>query len=241
MNNSQKVKILILGGESSLAQKLIPLINTNVYEVNATFKGLSKKTKSTLNANWLSLDLNNEKSLEKFLAISSKLDFDILISLIGKTSSLNYMSDENLVFEYLKTYVYNQSHVIFDLVEQMKKNKTKNRIIINISSRSIEYGSFDILYAQSKSSIDVLVKSLNKSAGEQIKFFNVIPGLIKGSRMYNEMPLDVRASHEVRSNGTLLTSDQFAKFLVNLVEGKFIPDLPIRQDGINVYVGPEYR
>lgn len=241
MNLMTKTNVLILGGQSSVSQRLIPLVNRDFFNVYATYRGSNKVNSASLHTEWLYLDIADKNCIEAFLLETSKFKFGVILSLIGNTSNLDYKSNNKLVTKYLETYINFQSLIINELITQMNNGEGKNKIFINISSRSVSYGSFDVLYAQAKSAIDVLTKSLSKLYGNKIKFFNIKPGLIKESKMYHEMKPEVRKSHELRSEGKLLTIDQLCEFLIDFIESQCSAYENSKYDEVDIFIGPQYK
>lgn len=89
--------------------------------------------------------------------------------------------------------------------------------IIMLSSVSGQRGSFDPIYAASKSAVLGFVKSLATNLGPNKRINTIAPGLIKDSAMYNQMSTERQELH--RNNTpikSLLEINDLAKIIVDI-------------------------
>jgi hypothetical protein len=92
-----------------------------------------------------------------------------------------------------------------------------------------------------KSSIHSLIKSLSKLYAPKIRFFNLIPGLLKDSSMFLAMDLDLRANHQFRAGGRLMTVGEFAQYLNEFVLDNLYYSEAKNDHEVDINVGPQYQ
>lgn len=205
-------KVLVLGGSSSVAENFLIKALTEGYEITATTR---KKEfcleKSSLR--WEYLDLDSEHSILNFIASVSEIKFDVILDFIGKTSK---SESQNFDFADLNNYFKSQitNHVY--LLLRIKELLSVNGSLIYLSSRSVEYGSFDIPYAASKAAIHNSFFSLKNKLLSGQKIINVLSGLIEDSTMFKEMSTETILSHQKRAGAELITIEKFAVELIEL-------------------------
>jgi hypothetical protein len=87
----------------------------------------------------------------------------------------------------------------------------------------------------SKSALEGYVKSVGKFTKNSANLNAVSVGLIKGSKMYLEMPNHLVVSHEKRSNNSLLDLKELSTLIFNLTNKKSL------SSGQIIYLGPQYE
>lgn len=230
-----------MGGHSSIGQLFISQVRSDDFNIYATCSNSELLENKFSMHNWYELNLKSQDSIDLFLLNIQNISFDVIITLIGKTSDLEFNALDTLISNYLETYISRYSYLIREIVKKINASNKRNVVFINISSRSAIYGSLDIFYSMAKSSIHALIKSLSKLYSPRIRFFNLVPGLLKDSNMYFNMHASLRASHELRAGGNLLTAEEFALFLY-----RFLLDIYNSSNSENGYevdikVGPQYK
>jgi NADP-dependent 3-hydroxy acid dehydrogenase YdfG len=205
-------KMLILGATSSMARPFLELALNKGYEVTATTR-TSKNFPEGLGLNWEYLDLDSEESVNKFINLTSNLKFDFIFDFIGKTSNLGYQKFELMdVEKYFSSQITN--HIF--LLLKIQKSLTSDGSLVNISTRSVKYGSFDILYAAAKAAVHNSVFSINDKLQGKQKTINIVSGLIENSTMFNQMSPENINSHRNRARTELITIEVFAKELIKI-------------------------
>jgi short-subunit dehydrogenase involved in D-alanine esterification of teichoic acids len=127
--------------------------------------------------------------------------------------------------------------MILGIVEMVVSREKDKVLFVNVSSRSVLFGSLDPLYAMAKSAIHSLIKSLSKLHSLNIDFYNLVPGLLKNSRMYLDMDPYLQSDHEKRSGGKLMSVDDFALYLKQFI----LTNHRAYADEIDIRVGPQYK
>jgi short-subunit dehydrogenase involved in D-alanine esterification of teichoic acids len=241
MNSPQRLNILVLGGQSSIGQLFLSQVAANDFNIYATCSNIELLEKKFLKHNWYELNLNSQDSIDLFLLNTQNISFDAIIALIGKTSNLEVNSSNALIFNYLETYIYKYSYLIREIVKKISTNGKENVLFMNISSRSAIFGSLDPFYSMAKSSIHALIKSLSKLYSPRIRFFNLVPGLLKNSTMFFNMHASLRADHELRAGGNLMTAEEFALFLYRFVLDNYHGSNFKNGYEVDIKVGPQYK
>ena len=227
-NNS---KLLILGGTSSFAGELINNAKNKNYEVIASFREPSKVPEKS-EIELFQLDVQHLKSIEKFLTQIDNYKFSRIVCLIGSLSEIQSINSYKVSAKYIETYVTN---IVYLLDNLLLANRAKHNCkILLVSSRSAKYGSFDYYYAIAKASIEAYAKSKSKSK-PQIRINALSIGLVKGSKMFNEMPKEVSNTHKKRTNDKLVTIPEVAKEIIDIFDRNAI------DSGVTLYFGPQYE
>jgi short-subunit dehydrogenase involved in D-alanine esterification of teichoic acids len=237
MIDPQKPNLLLIGAQSSIGQHFLLLNLGEHYNVYSTYS--SNSVLGQQNARQLSfvLDLENAISIESFMQELLDISFDVVIFLIGKTSKLSLNSSDDSISNYLDTYIRNYAKLIFGIAEKVATWNKDKVLFVNISSRSVIYGSSDPFYAIVKSAIHSYIKSLSRLYSSNIEFHNLVPGLLKNSRMYLDMDLQLQSDHEKRSGGKLMSVDDFALYLKQFI----LINHKSHTDEIDIKVGPQYK
>lgn len=237
MIDSQKPNLLLLGAQSSIGQHFLSLNLEEYFNVYSTYS--RKPVLGDQNENQFCFELNLElvESIESFLQQLEGISFDVVILLIGKTSKFTLTSADDLYSNYVNTYILNYSKMILGLVELIVSQEKNKVLFVNISSRSVLFGSLDPYYAMAKSAIHSLIKSLSKLYSPNIDFYNLVPGLLKNSRMYLDMDPKLQVDHEKRSGGKLMSVDDFALYLKQFI----LINHSAISDEIDIRVGPQYK
>jgi len=237
MIDPQKPNLLLLGAQSSIGQHFLSLNLGEHYNVYSTYS--SKSIFGRQNAKEFSfvLDLEVAKSIESFLQGLLDIRFDVVIFLIGKTSKLSITSSDDSISNYLDTYIRNYAKLIFGIAEKIAIRDKNRALFVNVSSRSVLYGSLDPFYAIAKSAIHSYIKSLSRLYSSSIDFHNLVPGLLKNSRMYLDMDTRLQLDHEKRSGGKLMSVGDFALYLKQFI----LINHKMHVDEIDIKVGPQYK
>jgi short-subunit dehydrogenase involved in D-alanine esterification of teichoic acids len=237
MIDPQKPNLLLIGAQSSIGQHFLLLDLGEHYNVYSTYS--SNSVLGQQNARELSfvLDLEIAISIESFMQELLDIRFDVVIFLIGKTSKLSITSSDESISNYLDTYIRNYAKLIFGIAEKIAIRDKNKALFVNVSSRSVIYGSSDPFYAIVKSAIHSYIKSLSRLYSSNIEFHNLVPGLLKNSRMYLDMDPQLQSDHEKRSGGKLMSVDDFALYLKQFI----LINHKMHVDEIDIRVGPQYK
>lgn len=205
-----KKKLLIIGGNSSISKSFQKLFNKNYLIYTTTTKKNSKK-------NCFFLDLNNDVSILKFVKNIKKIKFDnILITsgiIYGKT-----VTDYN--FEKINTLFNINVIGIIKILSKLLSKKTKKKLnIIFISSISERKGSFDEVYASSKSALSKIAKSLSINYGSNLRVNVIAPSVINKTKMHKMMSKkNVNKILNSTPNKKILNRDDLAKIINDIFQ-----------------------
>ena len=240
MNPSQKLNILVLGGQSSIGKHFMGVFDKNACNVYATTSVEIASLPLPTYVHWFSLDVTKEESVQLFLNNTSGIAFDVIINLIGKTSEISLNSTVQVVSKYFNSFITNCSMLLIGLVRRLPLGSGRKPLMINVSSRAVKYGSLDPFYSEAKSAVHGLIKSLNKVYESEIHFYNLVPGLLENSTMFENMGLNLRNQHRERAGGSLMSVAEFANFLNEFVLDRFDSKEIKKILDTDVMVGPQY-
>lgn len=232
---AKKLNLLMVGGSSSIGQSFLDLNLDEQFNIYCTQSSNTLKTIPKYEYKNFYLNLALESTIDSFIEELKNINFDVIILLIGKTSGLNLLSSRSLISDYFQTYIRNYCFLISEIIKSIRRYNVDKAVLINISSRSVIYGSLDPFYAMSKSAMHTFIKSIGKSESAILSAYNLVPGLLKNSSMYLEMPSTLRVDHDLRAGGNLMTVDEFAYYLYQFIveDKKGIKEIDIK-------VGPQY-
>jgi short-subunit dehydrogenase len=104
-----------------------------------------------------------------------------------------------------------------------------------MSSRAAYAQSFDPYYAATKGALESFINSLSRHLKPAQSLVSVRAGLIRESRMFFEMPADVRLKHMEISGNSLIDLNLACEEI-----WKLDPKMTLKHNGEVVYVGPKY-
>ncbi len=214
MNNPHS---LIIGGNTSLSDEIIKLFFKNNHRVTVTYHE-TKPEKTTLDC--VKLDCNSDESITNFTFQCNKLP--PLKNLIFLTGILPGKSIHEYSFQEINNVVNINLNSIAKIISSFTNHFVPNSQILLMSSISGQCGSYDPIYAASKSAIIGLGKSLAKTLAPHTRTNIIAPGLIDQSTMFLEMKYERREYH-IRNNpmNRLLPKDSLAKIIYELTTEKW--------------------
>ena len=215
-----KRNIIIIGASSSIGHAVVKNFQKNGDKVIATFNKNKPKAKYS-NVCYEKLDLSSKSSIKTFAKSNNKEleKIDIIIflpSLLPGKSLDDY--DIDLIYEVIKINFASQAL----LFKYLQKSLSKESSVLFMSSISSMRGSYDPIYAASKSAINGFVKSLAKWGSPHSRVNAIAPSLIKNSSMYFEMNPDRRDAHISESpKKTLISINDLADIILELCDTKW--------------------
>ncbi len=226
--------MLILGATSSLARPFLNVAHDGGFGITATNRS-SVNLFENSNLKWLPLDLDSQNSINSFLESIANNKFDLIIDFIGENSQFDLNNLElTKLNKYFSAQIANHTFLLLKIHSLINPKGA----LINISTRSVKYGSFDIPYAAAKSAIHNTVFSLRDKFLENQKVINIVSGLIENSSMFNQMTLENISSHRKRAVKELLTPVEFANTLIEICKN-------IQSNEYSNYseilIGPDYE
>ena len=138
----------------------------------------------------------------------------------------------NQLKKYFNEQLVNAVYLIGKLCAHLDDSKTST--IGVVSSRSALYPSFDFCYAGMKGALASYVSSLSKQLPTNKKSLVIVPGALLHSKMFNQMPREIQKSHLDRSNESLLSVENAASEILNILTSNF-------ESGSVVEIGPSYK
>lgn len=206
-----KKKLLIIGGNSAVSKAFIKNFK-NSYDIYSTYSDKGKKSKKNFK-----LDLTKDQSINEFCKF------------INNTKFSNILVCSGIIYgNKINQYTFDQINKIFNvniigLVKLFSKlifkNTLKKTTIIFISSISGRKGSYDEIYASSKSALIMLAKSISKNYGGFLRVNVIAPSVIKNTKMYKMM--SKKNSSKIKKmtpNNQLLNLNNFSKIINDIFQ-----------------------
>lgn len=223
-------KVLIIGGTSSLASKIIECAQVDGYELYCTTR--RNKFEDNHKVTWLNLKLESLDSISDLLTQIREEKFERIIVLLGAVTNRDYFQIQyEEIAEYYRTYLTNLNYLFTKLISHLEELGN----ILLMSSRAASNPSFDAHYSAVKSGLEGYVRSSVRVLSPMQSAVTVSSGLILNSSMYKDMDESIRESHEERSQGKLLELEEAGSLLWALT-----PDKTIGYSGTTIRIGPDY-
>ena len=146
------------------------------------------------NKNQIFLDLENKESINKIIDLIPLLDSVIFCPGILLGKGLEEYDDP----EILNVFQINVLGPIEILLKIKEKLNNKCSIVF-IGSIAGSAGSFDEVYASSKSALNGLIKSLAKKSKNAIRYNIIAPGLIANSSMIKNFTQNEIENHKLQT------------------------------------------
>ena len=200
-----KKKLLIIGGNSNISKSFQKHFKTK-YNIYLT------TTKKIPNKKCFQLDLNNDVSIIDFVDSIKKKKFDNILICPGIIYGKKIT---DYTFEKIDKLFNINSIGIIKLLSKILIGNVKDKTnIIFISSISERKGSFDEIYASSKSSLSKIAKSLSVNFGNSLRINVIAPSVIRNTKMYKMMNKKNISKIQMNTpNKKLLNLDDLAKII----------------------------
>lgn len=208
-----KKKCLIIGIKSSLGTAIGKVFRDSNYDVIGT----SRKFKSNLNPEEIFLDFENIESLNNLYKNIPDIDSLIFCTGLLPGKELEEYDDDtiNNVF---------QSNIIGPIMvlNRIIKKLNKRCNVLFIGSISGSAGSYDEIYASTKSALHGFIKSLAKKSKNSIRFNCISPGLIENSKMIEGFsPIVIENHKQETPTNELNKLDDIAKVCFDISQEKW--------------------
>jgi len=212
-----KKHTLVIGGTTSLSESILNVFNQNSHSITSTY--FTRKPDIPF-VNWIKLDCNSNDSIANFANIFSTLTN--LTNLIFLTGILPGKSIEDYTYEEIDTVININFNSVAKVISSLTNHFNPGSHILLMSSISGQKGSFDPVYAASKSAIIGLGKSLSQTLSPKTRTNVIAPGLVEQSSMCNQM-LPERRQYHVDNNPcrNLLKRNALAEICYELTTEKW--------------------
>ena len=212
-----KSHTLVIGGNTSLSEGIQSIFTQNAQEVTSTYH---KQKPDNDSVNWISLDCNSDQSISDFNLECKNLS--PIKNLIHLTGILPGKSANEYTYDEINRVMNINFNSVAKIICSLTNNFASNSHILLMSSISGQRGSFDPIYAASKSAIVGLGKSLSQTLSPLTRTNIIAPGLIDQSSMCNEMIPERKKQHEQNNPlNTLLNKDSIAEIIYELTTEKW--------------------
>ena len=212
-----KKHTVIIGGTTSIAKDILNVFNKNNHKITTSHfsnESLVSEFKS------IYLDCENNDSIFNFH--NEILKFPLIDNLIFLTGILPGKSLNSYALNEIDCTIninFNSIAKITNLLHNHFKPKSQ---ILLMSSISGQRGSFDPIYAASKSAIIGFGKSLSQTLAPTTRTNILAPSLVNHSSMYDEMAAERRDFHKKDNPlNQLLTKKKLADIIYELTTDKW--------------------
>tara|TARA_B110000008_G_scaffold277624_1_gene319360 strand:- start:309 stop:1001 length:693 start_codon:yes stop_codon:yes gene_type:complete len=214
MNNNHT---LIIGGTTSLSEQVINIFIQNDHKVTTTYH----KTKvENSNVDLIKLNCDSDESILDFNLDCKKKP--LLKNLIFLTGILPGKSVQDYTYEEINRVMNINFNSLAKIINSLSNHFISNSQILLMSSISGQRGSFDPIYAASKSAIIGLGKSLSQTLTPVTRTNIIAPGLVEQSSMFNEMKTERKEYHEKNNPlNCLLQKEAVAEIIYELTTEKW--------------------
>ena len=208
---------LIIGGATSLSEPILNIFAINDHRVTTTY---NIKKPGNDNVNLMRLDCDSDNSISNFTLEIKKLP--PLNNLIFLTGILPGKSIQEYTFEEINKVMNINLNSVAKLICSLSNHFIENSQILLMSSISGQRGSFDPIYAASKSAIIGFGKALSQTLTPVTRTNIIAPSLIDQSSMFNDM-LPARKKHHIKISplNNLLTKEALAEIIYELTTDKW--------------------
>ncbi len=208
-------RMLILGGNSSLASDLILRASLIQTDVDVTVSNLDQGPRNSLgHSKTFQLDLREAKSCENFSRSLVPGIYDYIVSLIGATSGIPIESSTYSDIE--KVFQINVIGVLSILPSLQRALNATGRMCF-VSSSAAKGNSFDVAYAASKAALSAAAQSYSLRVPAAQAIFTIEPTAIEKSKMFGEMSPETQNKHRSRAQGELLQISQVNSKIIELL------------------------
>lgn len=218
-------KALILGASGGLGREIARALIEDGYEVIGTYK--SKRGENS-KVKWLSLDIDNEESLEEFLKSISREKIDFFTSTIARTRTLGKF--ENLSEEVFKGELETNLIRHITIAKKISKLMNEESNIIFILTRLLDGSEKNMSpYIISKYALLGLMKSLSAEWKERrIRVNAISPGMMDTKFAWTvdfgkgagEIPRALK-EREI-NNKVMITPGMVAKKIIEIIKDEKI-------------------
>lgn len=217
-----------MGGTSRIFEGIRDKAIHSGYQVYGT----TRVPTGLIDHNFFRLDLANKESIDDFQFQLGEFKFQRILILTGE-SSFRYSEglDALNISKFYETHLINTIAVIENLTGRLSESGN----LIYVSSIAALRSSYDYHYSAVKAGVAAYIKSKSRFLGAKQSMFSLAPSLIIGTRMYDDMSVDTKASHLVRNHGRISTIDELNNFIWSLE-----PDGTTILNGQMVPVGNDY-
>lgn len=199
---------LVIGADSSVGYELLKYFSKQGYRA----LGTTRRNENLRDQNILSVNFDDPISLNEM--ISEVGSIDIVIFCIGflPGKEIREYSDDDF-FDVLNSNVL----LVMKVLRSLSAKINRDGVVLFMGSIAGSAGSFDEAYAASKAALVGLTKSLAKKSKNGVRFNCIAPGLIKGSRMFEDFTAEEVERHEQQTPvGKLLALEDLVRICFDI-------------------------
>lgn len=203
-------KVLIIGGDSSLCEGIISIMENEGYDIDMLTYFDNKKINKKYN--WHHLDLMNEESVDSFINIPKDNYYDKIICAPTYNSGTNnpFITNRKYLSDVYGKFVINYMIIIRSLLKKI----TKDGHIIFISTISANVPTDMVDYSATKSAIQAYVSSISKKTKGGQAVYSIAPGMIYDTPSFYERDEE----HSIEPAERLIKKEEIAKIILNADE-----------------------
>mgnify|MGYP001212260790 CR=1 FL=1 len=220
-------KVLILGANSDIAKNIAYILYIKNYKLTLISRDIdslkSSLTNLKINIEYIEFIKMDIKDTENFKLYYENLNetHDIIISAVGELSNSNLSTQPNILEDMINTnYIYPAK--CLEIISEIfvKKNSSKEKIILGISSLAGERGrAINYHYGSAKSAFTVFLSGLRqKLSNYNITVITVLLGYVK-----------TKMTKNLKSSSFLVSEpDKIAKDIIKCIEKKKVVFTPLK-------------
>ena len=173
-------KVLIIGGSSSICDKIITYLEENEYEIDLMTH--SDHSKANEKYKWQHLDLMGQESTENLINILSKNYYDKIICVPTYNSGTKnpFETSRKYLINVYGNFIVNYMILIRNLLSNLKDDGQ----LIYISSAAANRPVHMVDYSAAKACMQAYVTSLSTQVKEGQAIFSIAPSMIYESNPY---------------------------------------------------------
>jgi NAD(P)-dependent dehydrogenase (short-subunit alcohol dehydrogenase family) len=181
--------VLIVGGTSGIVPKIISDLEAKGYSIKLmTFR---QKNKIYGEYNWIYLNLEDMNSVEETIKAISQNTYEKIVFVSGNSLG-NY--GREVPYEALQVF-YDAFLLRYNfLIKECSRHLSDTGQIVYISSMAANVAIPDANYSAAKAGVQAFVKSLSCQLGPNQSAFSISPGLIYGTKAFNDQNYTVDIS-----------------------------------------------
>lgn len=200
-------KVLIIGGDATLCDKIISALELNNYQVDLLSYFYPDKINNLYN--WKFLDLTSQENTESFINDLPNNYYDKIIcaSTYNSGSGDTLSTKREYLNEVFGKFIINYMILIRNLLQKI----TQNGQIVYISTISCNTPTEMGDYAAAKAALQAYVMSLSTKTKKNQAIFSIAPAMI-----YETVAFDYRdEDHSIEPIRRLIKKEEIAKIIID--------------------------
>lgn len=211
-------KVLIIGGNSSLAMPLIEVFSSHNFEIHVTNSSQLKGNQTHQNIHSrLELDLKSAESCKLFTENLKAMSLNYVVYLSGITSN---KSIQDMEYDEVRQVFEVNVIGLLSILPNLQQALTEDGRICLLGSVAANGGSFDVVYGASKAALRAVASAFALKLPSTQGICILEPSAIEGSKMFSDMANEIQEKHRMIANGKLLQVSEVAACIFSLLSSE---------------------